>query len=472
MKFRFFILLLFPANLLLAGSVTITINSLPSNHPWDEPVYIAGDFNNWNPGSEAYKLTLNGNNTYTITLNGTGKINFKFTRGSWDKVEKGVNCVELSNRTFTYGSNQNYTAQILHWADKCGGSHTAQANVSVLTDSFFMPQLNRFRRIWIYVPPDYSNSQKRYPVLYMQDGQNLFDAFYSFAGEWEVDETINKIFDEGGQPCIVVGIDNGGAHRINEYSPWVNPNYGGGEGHLYARFLVETLKPHIDSLFRTLPERENTGIMGSSMGALISFYAGIKYQEIFSKIGIFSPSFWFSPQCYTFAAQTPKTQDMKLYFLAGGQESGVIGHCNRMMDTLSTAGYADDEMLLKTVPNGQHSEWFWRQEFRPAFEWLFTQNTGLEHDKKSSGSIRPLFPNPTSGMVYIKSDQSFSNEISGRNAVLKSVTGQFNHQLPIQKNDEILTFDLSAYPDGLYILSLQFTGGQESRLVVKNSGFN
>jgi len=459
-------------NSLFAATVTITVSDLPQNHPWDEQVYVAGDFNNWNPGSEAHRLTYNDNNSYSITLTGTGKINFKFTRGSWAKVEKGANCAELANRTFTYGASQEYTAQVVLWADLCGGTHTAQSNVSILSDTFYIPQLDRNRRIWVYLPPEYDTSQQKYPVIYMHDGQNLFDAFYSFAGEWEIDETLNKLFNENGQKCIVVGIDNGGTHRINEYSPWNNPTYGGGEGDSYTRFLVETLKPHIDSLFRTLPERENTGIMGSSMGALISFYAGIKYQEIFSKIGIFSPSFWFSPQCYTFAAQTPKTQNMKLYFLAGGQESGVIGHCNRMMDTLSTAGYADDEMLLKTVPNGQHSEWFWRQEFRPAVEWLFTQNTGLEHNKKSSGSIRPLFPNPTSGMVYIKADQRFNDEISGRNAVLKSVTGHFSQQLPVQKNDEILTFDLSAYPDRLYILSLQFTGGQESRLVVKNSGFN
>jgi len=457
---------------LFAATMTIKINNLPQNHPWEEPVYIAGDFNSWNPGSEAHKLTLNEDNTYSITLSGTGKINFKFTRGSWAKVEKGANCTELANRTSTFGSIQEYTAQVVLWADLCGGNHSAQPNVSILSDTFYIPQLDRNRRIWVYLPPEYDASQQKYPVIYMHDGQNLFDAFYSFAGEWEIDETLNKLFNENGQKCIIVGIDNGGTHRINEYSPWINPTYGGGEGDNYARFLVESLKPHIDSLFRTLPEREYTGIMGSSMGALISFYTGIKYQEIFSKIGIFSPSFWFSPQCYTFAAQTPKTENMKLYFLAGGQENGVTGHCIRMMDTLAKAGFTEEEMLLKTVPNGQHSEWFWRQEFRPAFEWLFSQSTGLENDKKGTGFVSPLFPNPTSGLVYIRSDRGFSGEDTEKNALLKSLTGHFIHTLPFHKNDEILTFDLSAYPDGLYILSQQFSCRQESRLVVKNSIFN
>lgn len=460
------------AHFLFSATVTITIQHLPQNHPWEESVYIAGDFNNWNPGSEAHKMTLNDNNTYSITLTGTGKINFKFTRGSWAKVEKGTNCAELANRTFTYGNSETYTAQVVLWADKCGGTHTAQSNVSILTDSFYMPQLNRYRRIWVCLPPDYNTSQKRYPVLYMHDGQNLFDAFYSFAGEWEIDETLNKLFAENGQACIVIGIDNHGAYRIKEYSPWINPAYGGGEGHLYARFLTETLKPRVDSLFRTLPDRENTAIMGSSLGALISFYTGLKYPHIFSKIGIFSPSFWFSPECYSFASQTPRTQGMKLYFLAGGQESGVSDHCMRMMDTLSTAGYPEEEMRLKTVANGQHSEWFWRQEFRPAFEWLFPQTTGLNEKSKSSGFIKPLFPNPTTGLVYIKADHPFDDEIEKSRAMLKSVTGAFTGQIPVQMSEGLLTMDLSGIPDGMYVLSLGFSGGTESRLVIKNNGLN
>ncbi len=472
MRHWLFFLVLICGNVLFAATVTITVNDLPQNHPWEDPVYIAGDFNNWNPGSDEHKLTLNDNNTYSITLTGTGKINFKFTRGSWAKVEKGANCAELANRSFTYGSSQQYTAKVVLWADMCGGTHTAQPNVSVLSDTFYMPQLNRYRRIWVYLPPDYDTSQQKYPVLYMHDGQNLFDAFYSFAGEWEIDETLNKLFMENGKKCIVVGIDNGGTHRINEYSPWINPAYGGGQGHLYARFLVETLKPHIDSLYRTLPDRENTGIMGSSMGALISFYTGLKYQNVFSKIGVFSPSFWFSPSCYSFASETEKTADMRIYFLAGGQENGVAEHCNRMMDTLSEAGYTTEEMLLKTVPNGQHSEWFWRQEFRSAFEWLFSQYTGLGKTGKSSGYIKPLFPNPTTGIVYIRPEKDIKGDFFVSHVMLQSITGKLRITVPLDQLDDLLAVDLTDVPDGMYVLSLQIGGKQDSHLVMKNAVFN
>lgn len=396
----FFILIISILNS-IASEVKITITNLPANHPWDEPIYIAGDFNNWNPGNEAHKLTKNNDNTYTITLNSTGTIKFKFTRGSWAKVEKSVNCVELSNRSFTFGSTSSLNAQVINWADKCGNPHTAQDNVSILTDSFYMPQLGRFRRIWVCLPKDYNNSQTHYPVLYMHDGQNLFDDNYAFAGEWGIDESLNLMTSQGNQASIIVGIDNGGNNRINEYSPWINSNYGGGEGEKYMKFIVETLKPHIDSLFRTMPDRENTGILGSSMGGLISFYGGLKYQEIFSKVGIFSPSFWFSQECYTFAEETAKRSNIKLYFLAGGQESGVGESCKNMIKSLKKSGFNDDEMLPKEVPSGQHNESFWKQEFPAAYQWLFPKPLNLK-DLKSDKLY--VFPNPATEMIIIANE--------------------------------------------------------------------
>lgn len=381
-----------------AVEVKITITTLPDNHPWDEPIYIAGDFNNWNPGNESHKLTKNNDNTYSITINNSGTIKFKFTRGSWEKVEKGINCAELSNRSFTFGATSTLNLQIINWADKCGNPHTAQENVSILSDSFYIPQLNRFRRIWIYLPKDYNNSQSRYPVLYMHDGQNLFDNNTAFAGEWGIDESLNSMTLQGNQSCIAVGIDNGGNNRINEYSPWINSSYGGGEGEKYMKFIVETLKPHIDSIFRTLPDRENTGIMGSSMGGLISFYGGLKYQEIFSKIGIFSPSFWFSQDCFSFAEQNSKKANMKLYFLAGGQESGVSESCKNIIKALKKAGYSDEEIKLKEVPSGQHNESFWKQEFPAAYQWLFPKPLIIKDLKSEKLNI---FPNPVTEMIIV-----------------------------------------------------------------------
>jgi len=274
------------------------------------------------------------------------------------------------------GSADTLEVTILSWEDTGGTNHTAAENVVVMDEEFYMPQFNRYRRIWLYLPPDYETSGKDYPVLYMHDGQNLFDAATSFAGEWEVDETLNDLFADGKDVPIVVGIDNGGGDRIDEYTPWPNQNYGGGDGDLYTQFIVETLKPYIDENYRTKPDRENTGVMGSSLGGLISHYISIKYQDVFSMSGIFSPSYWFNDSVYDFTFNTGKLHDMNLYIMGGSAESGgLVDEMMAMTDTLMAAGFQEDEMALKVVPGGQHNEALWRQEFGDAYNWLFLDNS-------------------------------------------------------------------------------------------------
>lgn len=173
-----------------------------------------------------------------------------------------------------------------------------------------MPQLEKSRTIRVWTPSDYQVSlDKRYPVLYMHDGQNLFDRETAAYGEiWDVHtaiETLMKKGEFGG--VIVVGIDNApDLERLDEYSPWVSERIEemkeiggydrviGGQGIQYGQFLVETLKPHIDSHYRTLSDRENTGVAGSSMGGFISLYLGVEYPDVFSKIGAFSTAVWFA----------------------------------------------------------------------------------------------------------------------------------------------------------------------------------
>ena len=148
---------------------------------------------------------------------------------------------------------------------------TASKNVSIIEKEFIIPELNNIsHKIWVYLPPNYDQSSKKYPVIYMHDGQNLFDNATSYIGEWEVDETLNELFNKTGKGFIVVGIENGGEERINEYTPWKNEKYGGGKGEIYIDFLVNTLKPYIDVTYRTKPQQKHTGLIGSSLGGLIS----------------------------------------------------------------------------------------------------------------------------------------------------------------------------------------------------------
>ena len=236
------------------------------------------------------------------------------------------------------------------------------------------PYLPRTRRIWLYLPRSYfTDLNKYYPVLYAHDGQNLFDQATSFSGEWGMDKSLNKLQQE----IIVVGIDNGGTERINELTPFPNKEYGGGQADAYLDFIVKKLRPYINTNFRTKPERENTAILGSSLGGLCSFYAALRHEDIFGLIGIFSPSFWFSDEIYTYTEKYIfQNSPPRLYFVAGQYESTtMVSDMEHIINILkhTTPEYRNDKTKLNEVisPDGQHQEWFWGREFPYAIQWLF-----------------------------------------------------------------------------------------------------
>ena len=154
------------------------------------------------------------------------------------------------------------------------------------------PQLENERDIDVFLPPSYARTRRRYPVIYMQDGQNLADPERAFAGTWDLLRALDNLAAQGLE-VIVVGIPNSGAERLREYSPFADARHGGGGGDAYLAFVERTLKPLIDRRVRTRPEREATGIFGSSMGGLISLYAFFRAPETFGFVGAMSPSLWF-----------------------------------------------------------------------------------------------------------------------------------------------------------------------------------
>ncbi len=248
---------------------------------------------------------------------------------------------------------------------------TATAGVSVLAPPLVIPGLNRERTIRLYLPPGYATSTKRYPVLYMHDGQNLFDVATSYAGEWGVDETLDALAKTTGLEIIVVGIDNGGEKRMNELNAWDNTRFGKGEGEQYMDFIVKVVKPKIDAAYRTLPQREATGIMGSSMGGLISQYAVLKYPQVFSKAGIFSPAYWPAPAVFDMTAKQPPAKDARLAIYMGGAEGDAVGDYDRMLTQLLSQGHPAVNIWSKLTPSAQHNEAAWRAEFGAAVQWLF-----------------------------------------------------------------------------------------------------
>jgi len=445
------------------GQVTFIIDSLPAYTPPEDLIYIAGDFNGWNPGDPAYVLSKNEDQKWFITsapaAEGT-QIQFKFTRGSWETVEKGAQGEELSNRLFTFGNGDTVSVIIFNWAQGGGTPSTAADNVILMDDDFGMPQLGRTRRIWLYLPPDYETSGLNYPVLYMHDGQNLFDDSTSFAGEWHVDETLNTLFDQGYMAPIVVGIDNGGEDRIAEYTPWAHLTLGGGDGDLYMEFVVQTLKPYIDLNYRTFAGREYTGIMGSSLGGLISHYGALKYQGIFSKAGIFSPSFWFSDSLWLFTREMGRQDAMRIYLMCGGSEGqGTINDMMDMQDSLLVNGFSEDELSLTIIPGGQHNETLWSQDFGDAYQWLFASYANDVFEPVKLNIIR-LFPNPTGDKLMLPAD--FPDKCDSLE--LFDMMGKIVFKSVPFIGKEV---DISSLAPGMYLVSVSLNGKYFQGKVVK-----
>ena len=453
-KHILFSLLLFCLLPATKAQVTFVIESLPANTPLQDNLYIAGDFSGWNPGLAQYMMHKNEQGKWSITLPAQAAgsvINYKFTRGSWATVEKGASGEEIANRTYTFGGSNLVSITIYNWADGGGSStSTAAANVKIMSSNFAMPQLNRTRKIWIYLPPGYETSGLAYPVLYMHDGQNLFDNLTSFSGEWKVDETLNSIAAQGKKVPIVIGIENGGNYRIGEYTPWVNPEYGGGDGEKYMQFIVETLKPYVDQNFRTLTGRENTGIMGSSLGGLISHFGALKYQAVFGKAGIFSPSYWFSDSVWKFTHDAGKQAGMRFYQLCGSNESSEIdvpGDMSRMNDSLVKSGFGQENINNKVVPGGQHNEKLWSEAFSEAYQWLFSDYITSVPDPVQEKAIS-CYPNPVTSQLTFTS----TRKVNFDSLVIIDINGEV---VKCIKNPGTNKVDVHALKPGSYILQCQ-----------------
>ncbi|HEU5014671.1 MAG TPA: glycogen debranching protein GlgX [Roseiflexaceae bacterium] len=255
--------------------------------------------------------------------------------------------------------------------------HTIAGTVRVL-EGVYSPQLDNTRDILVYLPPGYEAGAQRYPVLYMHDGQNLFDDATSYTCEWQVDETMEEL-SHAGYPAIVVGIHNVAGERINEYGPFEDFEHGGGKGEQYGAFIVETLKPQIDQEFRTLPDRTHTGIMGSSMGGLISLYAFFRHREVFGFAGIMSPSLWFAERAiFDFVRETPFIPGI-MYMDVGRMEGAEeLADFRRMCALLIDKGFRPgSDLLCVEEPTADHGEPAWSGRLHAALRFL------LEHPTQS-----------------------------------------------------------------------------------------
>jgi predicted alpha/beta superfamily hydrolase len=255
--------------------------------------------------------------------------------------------------------------------------HTLTGDVTSHPD-FRSRILGGKRRIWVYLPPSYgSDPERRFPVLYLQDGQNVFDGATAFlAGrEWEADETAERLIDDGRiEPLIIVAVDNGGERRIDEYTPAPDARDHGGGADLYGRMLTEELKPWVDQTYRTRPDREDTGIGGSSLGALVSLWVGLSHPEIFGKIAALSPSVWWDDgYILRFVTALPEKPDTRIWVDIGTKEGGrSLADARRLRDALLARGWREGRDLRYVEAAGaRHGESAWAKRFPEVLEFLY-----------------------------------------------------------------------------------------------------
>jgi predicted alpha/beta superfamily hydrolase len=247
--------------------------------------------------------------------------------------------------------------------------HTTSPQVQILDEHFNIPELQTQRRVWLYLPADYDHTDKHYPVIYMQDGQNLFDQYTAGYQEWGVDELMDERFYHNA--CLIVAVDHGEESRINEYNPYSSEEYGEGRGNDYTEFLANTLKPFIDANYRTLTDARHTAIAGSSMGGLIATYAALKHPEVFGNAGVFSPAFWIAKEIYAFANDVQGITDSRFYFVCGDAESDdMVGDMQGMAAIVQSKVANENQIALQIIPGAGHNEQQWHDDFPAFYEWL------------------------------------------------------------------------------------------------------
>ncbi len=353
-----------------------TLNIILTTNEIDaRPIYLAGNFNNWLPQDFNYKMKQVAENRYQYEFPQGFELPetllYKFTKGDWSAVEIGENEEITPNRSTNLKAgiqNEFVPKWRKNWLPF---KPNFLPQVVLLSDEFEIPQLNTTRKVWALLPHDYDMTEERYPVLYLQDAQNLFHENSKY-GNWEIDKKLAVMSEYQIGKIIIVAVEHAEEDRIKEYNVG-KTILGKGQGKKYIKFLKETLKPYVDENFRTKTDRKNTGIGGSSMGALISIFSGLRNPEIFGKLMIFSPSLWVVPQL-KIDVEVENTDGTKIYLYAGGEESNnTLEHVKNFKERVINSQFVKDKMKINLSINklGQHNETYWSDEFPKAIEWLF-----------------------------------------------------------------------------------------------------
>ncbi|HUN79880.1 MAG TPA: alpha/beta hydrolase-fold protein [Phycisphaerae bacterium] len=344
--------------------------------------------------ADALKATLGPDGRFHATIQAqTGTVvEFKFTRGSWETVEKDEDGADIPNRRLKVSESAKYEYTVHRWADsgqpippqpKKTPKHSLTGDIR-FHEEFPSKFLHDARSLIVYLPPDYKdNADRRYPVLYMHDGQNLFDAATSFMGiEWQADETAQRLIKSKKIPAIIiVGIYNT-PQRMNDYTPTRDAKKGiGGKGGDYTRFVIEKVKPFIDRTYRTKPDARNTAVAGSSLGGLISLDMAYRHPNTFSKCGVISPALmWDDSRLLKEIEKNPAPlKGVRLWIDMGTAEGDNLVEfkkatdaTRRLAEALRKAGFKDGkDFKYAEIEGGHHNEADWARRLEEILTFLF-----------------------------------------------------------------------------------------------------
>lgn len=246
-------------------------------------------------------------------------------------------------------------------------------------DAFASRFLPDARDLIVYLPPGYDDEpERRYPVLYLHDGQNLFDAATAFVPgqDWHVNATADEMIRAGEiEPLIIVGIYNTGVHRIDEYTPTRDRKQrAGGDADLYGQMLAEEIKPFIDTEYRTLSAPQYTGLGGSSLGGLVTLYLGLLYPQVFGRLAVLSPSVWWDGRVILRIVRMAEPKPRLRIWLDIGTGEGrkTVLDARALRRELLRAGWVEGEDLAYfEVPDADHSEAAWADRVGPFLKYLF-----------------------------------------------------------------------------------------------------
>ncbi|TWT41265.1 Endo-1,4-beta-xylanase/feruloyl esterase precursor [Phycisphaerae bacterium RAS1] len=380
----------------------------PDAEPFQDRIFCAMSVDGWPADGRPLARVSAGLYEATWSLPAGAAVEYKFTRtGTWQTVEKSAAGGELANRSMTPNGEDELVIvhAIARWADQAplrrvllsdrstGGDSTAPRAKRSSTrtgdirvhDAVESPQLGNTRTVLVYLPPGYEkDAERRYPVLYMHDGNNVFDEATSFGGvEWSADETAQRLIAAGKiRPLIIVAIYNN-ADRRDEYTHARDDRFGGGgRGDLYVAFIAETLKPLIDRTYRTRPDAGHTAIAGSSLGGLISLYAAYKRPDVFGTAGVVSPALAWNERSILEVVRGAPPETKPRVWLDMGTEEGsregpmalftkAVSDCRALVEILKARGCREGaDFRYEEIEGGRHHERDWAKRFDRLLEFI------------------------------------------------------------------------------------------------------